>query len=64
MVAFWPVVTLQILPLPGIAVGIFLLLLAELCEAGYLYRQRGKLLESRGLVPLDAKVVEYRDGTT
>jgi len=64
MAAFWPVFTLQSLPFPGIAVAIFLLLLAELCEAGYLYHQRGKLLESRGLVPLDVKAVKYRNGTT
>ena len=64
MIVLWPLfVTLQ-LPLPGIAVAIFLLLVAELCEAGYLYQQRGRLLASRGLVPLGANTVECKDGDT
>ena len=58
MVAFWPVIVNLPLPIPGIAVAIFLLLAAELCEAGYLYRQRGKLLDSHGLVPIGADPVE------
>ncbi len=62
MVVLWPVIVIPPLPLPGIAAAIFLLLAAELCEMGYLYRQRGQLLESRGLVPLGADKVEYRDG--
>jgi len=62
MVVLWPVIVIPPLPLPGIAAAIFLLLAAELFEMGYLYRQRGQLLESRGLVPLGADKVEYRDG--
>jgi hypothetical protein len=58
MIALWPIITAQFVALPGIAVAIFLLLLAELYEAGYLYRQRGKLLESRGLVPHESKNVK------
>ncbi len=61
MIVLWPLITMQLVPVPGIAVAICLLLLAELCEAGYLYRQRAKLLENRGLVPLDAKTVKYRN---
>lgn len=64
MIALWPIFTAQFVAVPGIAVAIFLLLFAELCEAGYLYRQRGKLLKSRGLVPVEAKVVKYRNETT
>jgi hypothetical protein len=52
MVVLWPVIVILQLPLPGIAVAIFLLLAAELCEAGYLYRQRERLLPEHGLVPL------------
>ena len=48
----WPPFVVLQLPLPGIAVAIALLLVAELFEAGYLYRQRGQLLAKRGLVPL------------
>lgn len=40
----WPVILFFPLPIPGIAVAIFLLLSAELCEAGYLHRQRSQLL--------------------
>ncbi len=58
MVALWPVILTRPLPLPGIAVAICLLLVAELCEAGYLYRQRKQLLESHGLVPLGVNKVE------
>ncbi len=61
MIAFWPIISAQIVPLPGIAIAIFLLLLAELCEAGYLYRQRKKLIMSHGLVPIEANAVKYRD---
>lgn len=61
MVAFWPIITSQILPIPGIAAAIFLLLLAELCEAGYLYQQRSKLLKSHGLVPLNANTVKCQN---
>jgi len=56
----WPLITMTALPLPGIAIAIFLLLAAEFCEAGYLYRQRGRLLEKRGLVPLDNDSVHCR----
>jgi hypothetical protein len=59
---FWPVIVSLQLPLPGIAVAIFLLLVAELCESGYLYMQRSRLLETRGLVPIGADPVEYKDG--
>ncbi len=58
MVALWPVILAFPLPIPGIAVAIFLLLAAELCEAGYLYRQRKQLLKSHGLVPLGANKVK------
>lgn len=40
----WPVILFFPLPIPGIAVAIFLLLSAELCEAGYLHHQRSQLL--------------------
>lgn len=40
----WPAILFFPLPIPGIAVAIFLLLSAELCEAGYLHRQRELLL--------------------
>ncbi len=52
MVALWPVILAFPLPIPGIAVAIFLLLAAESFEAGYLYRQRKRLLKTHGLVPL------------
>jgi Na+-driven multidrug efflux pump len=64
MVVLWPLIVIPPLPLPGIAVAIFLLLAAELCEAGYLYRQRRTLLEDRGLVPLGAKALQSRHGNT
>jgi hypothetical protein len=54
----WPCIVIPPLPLPGIAIAIFLLLAAEICEAGYLFLQRNRLLESRGLVPLDADSVQ------
>ena len=60
ILVLWPLITTTSLPLPGIAVAIFLLLAAELCEAGYLYRQRSRLLEKRGLVPLDSESVHCR----
>jgi len=63
MVALWPVFLTWPLPLPGIAVAIFLLLAAESFEAGYLYRQRRKLLKSHGLVPHGASTVQCKDGT-
>lgn len=56
----WPVIVIPPLPLPGIAVAILLLLAAELCEAGYLYRQRDRLLAERGLVPRGTKAVTYQ----
>ncbi|MDH3454550.1 MAG: hypothetical protein OEL80_05330, partial [Desulfuromonadales bacterium] len=62
MVILWPAIQSVPLPLPGIAVAIFLLLAAEFCEAGYLYQQRGRLLAGRGLVPIGAEPVEYEDG--
>ena len=62
MLMLWPVFTMTSLPLPGIAVAIFLLLAAELCEAGYLYRQHRRLREGRGLVPLDNDSVHCRNG--
>jgi O-antigen/teichoic acid export membrane protein len=58
IIVLWPIfVTLQ-LPLPGVAVAILLLLAAEICEAGYLYHQRRRLIKSCGLVPLQANTVE------
>jgi len=62
MVVLWPVFLTSPLPLPGIAVAIFLLLAAELCEAGYLYQQRRRLLKNHGLVPIGANTVECKDG--
>jgi hypothetical protein len=62
IIALWPVIVIPQLPLPGIAIAIFLLLAAELCEMGYLFKQRGRLLEGRGLVPLGADTVKYKDG--
>jgi hypothetical protein len=64
MLVLWPLITMTSLPLPGIAIAIFLLLAAELCEAGYLYRQRSRLLEERGLVPLDTDSVHCRNGSS
>jgi progressive ankylosis protein len=63
MLTLWPFITMASLPLPGIAIAIFLLLAAELCEAGYLYRQRSRLLEGHGLVPQDTDSVHYKNGT-
>jgi hypothetical protein len=57
IIVLWPIfVTLQ-LPLPGVAVAILLLLAAEICEAGYLYHQRRRLLKSCGLVPPGANTI-------
>lgn len=58
MILLWPLIVLPPLPIPGIAIAIFLLLAAELCEAGYLYRQRSRLIEDRGLVPKDNRKIE------
>ncbi len=58
MIALWPVIVNIQLPVPGIAIAIVLLLAAELCEAGYLFKQRGLLIKERGLVPLGAKHLE------
>jgi len=64
MVVLWPLIVTFPLPLPGIAVAVFLLLAAELCETAYLYRQRLRLLTSHGLVPIGANNVKYKDGET
>jgi hypothetical protein len=64
MLVLWPVVLTIPLPLPGIAVAIFLLLAAELFEAGYLYQQRVRLLASHGLVPRKANTVQCKHGDT
>lgn len=58
LVICWPLVVLPDWPLPGIAFGIILLLAAEFFEAGYLYIQRGRLLDRLGLVPLGSRGVE------
>jgi len=58
MVILWPLLVFPQLPVPGIAIAIFLLLTAELCEAGYLYRQRSRLLDDLGLVPITDKIVK------
>lgn len=55
MIVLWPLSTFIPLPVSGVAIAVFLLLTAELCEAGYLYRQRSQLLEHHGLVPLGTK---------
>ncbi|PLX74907.1 MAG: hypothetical protein C0614_11530 [Desulfuromonas sp.] len=44
IIASWPLIVSFPLPIPGIAVAIMLLLGAEFCEMGYLYRQRRALL--------------------
>jgi hypothetical protein len=62
MVALWPLIVIPPLPFSGVSVAIVLLLAAECCEAGYLYRQRRTLLEDRGLVPLGAKALQSKDG--
>jgi hypothetical protein len=64
MVVLWPLIVTFPLPLPGIAVAVFLLLAAELCETTYLYRQRLRLLTSHGLVPIGANSVKYKNGET
>jgi hypothetical protein len=64
MVVLWPLIVTFPLPLPGIAVAVFLLLAAELCEMAYLYRQRLRLLTSHGLVPIGANSVKYKNGET
>lgn len=46
--ACWPLFTLLPQHLPGIAVGVFLLLCAELVEAGYLRHQRTRQLQVAG----------------
>jgi len=51
MAMLWPALVYLQLPVPGSAIAICLLLAAELCEAGYLYRQRNKLLDKHGAVP-------------
>ena len=58
MILLWPAIVLPQLPIPGIAVAIFLLLAAELCETGYLYFQRTRLLTEHGLVPIGSKTVK------
>jgi hypothetical protein len=60
MVLLWPLLVILPLPLPGVAVAVFLLLAAELCEAGYLYRQRRQLLADCGLVPITGKIVKSK----
>ena len=50
--AFWPLIVFAQWPVPGIAIAIFLLLAAEVCEAAYLYRQRKRLALVQDLVPL------------
>jgi progressive ankylosis protein len=57
MLLFWPIILLVPMPLSGIAIAILLLLAAEFCEAGYLYRQRNRLLAKRGLVPIGSNRV-------
>jgi hypothetical protein len=48
MLAWWLASSLLTLPVPGIALGIFLLLSAELVEAVYLRRQRDYHLRGSG----------------
>lgn len=60
LVLLWPAIIVLPLPIPGIAVAIFLLLSAELCEAGYLHRQRRRLLLSR-LVQTGPNTLECKD---
>jgi len=58
MLAFWPLIVVPPLPFPGIAIAIFLLLAAEAGEAGYLYRQRRRLLSTYDLVPRGVRNVK------
>ncbi|NIP49090.1 MAG: hypothetical protein GWO30_03460 [Gammaproteobacteria bacterium] len=58
MVVLWPLLLLSPFSLPGIALAIFLLLAAELCEAGYLYKQRSRLLDVHGLVPVGSREIQ------
>ncbi len=46
LMLLWPAIHFLPTPVPGIAVAIFLLLSAELCEAGYLHRQRNQILRA------------------
>ena len=48
MLVWWLAASLLALPVPGIGLGIFLLLSAELVEAGYLRRQRDRHLQGSG----------------
>ncbi len=49
LLACWGALTLIPLPVPGIAIGIFLLIAAEFLEAFYLRRQRDRLLPGQSL---------------
>jgi hypothetical protein len=61
MALLWPAIAFSGLQLPGAAVAVCMLLAAELCEAGYLYRQRTLLCPQHGLVPIRREVVQSTD---
>jgi hypothetical protein len=50
--AFWPCLGYLPQNISGVAIAIFLLLAAELCEAWYLRSQRSQLIDDNGLVPV------------
>ncbi|MBW2477359.1 MAG: hypothetical protein JRE63_08575 [Deltaproteobacteria bacterium] len=50
--AFWPCLGYLPQNISGVAIAIFLLLAAELCEASYLRSQRSQLIDDNGLVPV------------
>ena len=58
LLASWPLILIPSWSIPGIAIGIFLLLAAEFCEAFYLYVQRNRLLDRHGLVPIGSREVK------
>lgn len=58
LVFSWPLIVFPQWSVPGVAVGIMLLLAAEFCEVSYLYLQRRRMLDRHGLVPLGSRGVE------
>ncbi len=58
LVILWPLIIVLPFPVPGVAVAVFLLLAAEICEAWYLRNQRNRLLNGQPLVPTEATKVK------
>jgi len=52
MVAWWGILSLVPMPVPGIAMAVFLLISSELVEFAFLRRQRNQFLAEGGLVPI------------